>query len=178
MNRRPWTPIALTAGMLLLACAGESPLGAGDGGGSGGGGGGGGGGGPTLQPATYSASVNPTPPAGYTIPTEAPYRWQAYLYDNGAWVAVGRAQVTSDPSALMVIDCNDPVMGDACTAHRSAMIQVTIDATSPSPALLCSYKSGFQFRDDFFLNTPLGRMSVAPVATSSQDPGNQGVCFP
>lgn len=150
-------------------------MGSSDGGGNGGDGGGGG---STLKPATYNASVNPTPPPGYTILGEAPYRWQAYLYDDGAWVAVGAPRATDTPSTPVVVDCNAPVVGDACTLHGSAMIQVTITEVSPGPALLCAYKSGFQFRDDFFLNTPLGTLSVAPAATSGQDPANQGICFP
>lgn len=173
MNGRPWIYGSLLAGILLFACSQDSPVGSSDGGGSGGGGGG-----STLAPATYNASVNPTLPPGYSILGEAPYRWQPYFFDNGAWVAVGHPQVTDSPSTLIVIDCNDPGIQDACTVHRSAMIQLTITAVSPGPALLCAYKSGFQFRDDFFLNTPLGAMSVAPVASSSQNPANQGICFP
>jgi hypothetical protein len=175
MNRRSWTSVALLAAVLLPGCAGESAVDTGGGSGSGGGGGAGG---STLQPATYNASVNPALPPGYAIPDEMPYRWQAYLYDSGRWIPVGPPKATDGPAALMVINCNDPVMQDACRRHGSAMIQVTIDAVSPGPALLCSYKSGFQFRDDFYLNTPLGPISVAPVASSSQDPMNQGVCFP
>jgi hypothetical protein len=166
---------ALLAGCSLLACAQDSPVGSSDGDGSGDGGGGAG---STLEPATYNASVNPTPPPGYSILGEAPYRWQAYLYDNGTWVPVGHPQVTDSSATLVVIDCNGARTRDACTEHGSAMIQVTVTAVSPGPTLLCTYKSGFQFRDDFFLNTPLGNMSIAPVASSSQDPSNQGTCFP
>lgn len=86
-------------------------------------------------------------------------------------------QATDTPSTPVVTDCNDLGIQDACTVDRSAMIQVTITDVSPGPALLCGHKSGFQFCDDGFLNTPLGTLSVAPVATSSQDPANQGICF-
>ncbi len=177
MIGRPWLYGSLLAGILLLACSHDSLVGT-DGGGGSGGGGGGGGGGSTLKPATFNASVNPIVPPGYSILGDAPYRWQAFVRYNGVWVAVGVPQVTESPSALLVIDCNDPGIQNACTLHRSAMIQVTIAEVSPGPALLCSYKSGFQFRDDFFLNTPLGHVDLAPAAVSSLDPANEGICFP
>ncbi|MEZ4413983.1 MAG: hypothetical protein R2910_13420 [Gemmatimonadales bacterium] len=173
MIGRSWLHRALLSAVFLLACSQDSPVGSSEGGGSGNGGGN-----PTLNPATFKASVNPTIPPGYSIFGEMPYQWQAYFYADGAWVAVGHPQLTEDPSTLLVIDCNDPAIQDACTIHRSAMIQVTIRNVSPGPALLCGYKSGFRFYDDFLLSTPVGTLSVAPVASSSQDPMNQGTCFP
>jgi len=173
MTARPWLPVPLLAGLFLLACTPESYLGT-----TGGGEVDNAGGGPPLKPATFTASVNPTPPPGYSILDEAPYQWQAYVYFDGAWVAVGHPRLTDAPSVRLVIDCNDPGIHDACTVHRSALIQVTVTRVSPGPALLCGYKSGFQFLDDFLLSTPIGPLSLAPVASSSQDPANQGTCFP
>lgn len=161
------------AASLLLACAAGSPVAD-----SGGNGNGGGDPAPLLKPATFTASVNPTAPAGYSIAGETPYQWQAYVYYAGAWVAVGGRQSTAAPSATLVIDCNDPVLQDGCTLHRSAMIQLTVSSAVPGPVLLCAYKSGFQFRDDFLLSTPLGNLNLAPVASSSNDPRNEGTCFP
>jgi hypothetical protein len=166
---------ALLAGALLLACSQDTPVETrgGDGGENGTGGAN-----PTLNPATFKASVNPAPPPGYSIVGEVPYAWQAYVYLDSAWVAVGRPWLTEGPAATLVIDCNDPAIQEACTIHRSAMIQVTIRTVSPGPALLCAYKSGFRFYDDFLLNTPVGTLSLAPVAASSQDSLNQGICYP
>jgi len=172
MVRRSWIGVAALVGV-LLGCAGDPPLGT-----NVGGGGGEGGGDPTLNPARFTATVNPTPPPGYRILDEAPYQWQAYFYDDGAWVAAGRPQVTDAPRTVLVIDCNDPGIRDACLEHRSAMIQVTVTRVSPGPALLCAYKVGFQFLDDFLLNTPVGTLSLAPAASSGLDPANRGTCFP
>jgi len=161
------------AGAFLLACASELPVGH-----TGGSGGDTGDPDPALQPATFTASVNPTPPPGYTISGDAPYRWQAYFYFEGAWVPAGPSRVTIDPAAVLVIDCNDPDLLDSCTVHRSAMITVTVAQVAPGPALLCGYKSGFRLRDDFLLSTPIGTMSLAPATSSGQDPLNQGICYP
>jgi hypothetical protein len=125
-----------------------------------------------------NASVNPAPPAGYCIFGSQPYQWQAYVYYNNAWVAVGSPQTSDGPSTLLEVDCNDVAMHDGCTLHRSALIQVSITKVEPGPALLCAYKSGFDWYDDFVLNTPLGTLSLAPVASSTQDPANAGFCFP
>lgn len=168
-----WLNRMLLASVLLLACSQDTPVGTRDGDGSGIGDED-----PPLAPATFNASVNPTVPPGYSIVGEVPYQWQAYFYFDGAWVAAGQPQSTEGPAALLVIDCNDLDIQEACTVHRSAMIQLTIREVSPGPALLCAYKSGFQFRDDFLLNTPVGTMSLAPVASSSQDSLNQGICYP
>jgi len=173
VTRRSWRHASLLVGGFLLACAHDSLVST-----SGGNGTDGGGQPPALKPATFSASVNPTLPAGYSLSGETPYRWQAYLYYDGAWVALANPQATSEPTTVLMIDCNDPAIHDACTLHLSAMIQVTITNVEPGPTLLCGYKSGFQFRDDFLLNTPVGNLSVAPAASSSQDPLNQGSCFP
>jgi hypothetical protein len=175
MLRRYWLHHALFASTLLLACSQDTPV---ETRGGDGGEGGTGGANPTLSPATFKASVNPGSPPGYSIEGEVPYAWQAYVYLDSAWVAVGRPWSTEGPAATLVIDCNDPAIQDACTIHRSAMIQVTIRNVSPGPALLCAYKSGFRFYDDFLLNTPVGILSLAPVAASSQAPQNQGICYP
>ena len=166
-------PVA--AGLLLLACSNHDFVASG---GGGGGSGGGGGGGSTLEPMEFDASVNPTAPAGYSISDEQSYEWQAYIRYSNAWVAVGSPQSSGGLSAHLVIDCNDPGMHDACTLHRSGVIQVTVTQVSPGPARLCAYKSGFQWHDGLLLSTPLGTLSLAPVASSSQDPANLGVCYP
>ncbi len=165
----------LSAGFLLLACSNNDSFGSG---GAGGGGGGGGGGVPALEPAEFVASVNPTTPPGYSISAELPYRWQAYIRYGDAWVPVGSPQATSDVSADLVIDCNDPDLHDACTLHLSGLIQVAVTQVSPGPARLCAYKSGFLWHDGRLLYTPVGSLGVAPVASSSQDPGNAGICYP
>ena len=165
---RSWLAGPLSAGFLLLACSNGDPVGSG--------GGRGGGGGPTLEPAEFNASVNPTPPAGYSI-SEEPYVWQAYIRYGDAWVAVGGPQASLGPSARLVIDCNDPGMHDACTLHRSGLIQVAVTQVSPGSVRLCAYKSGFQWYDGLLLNTPLGSLGLAPAASSSQDPANAGICY-
>ncbi|HXW96857.1 MAG TPA: hypothetical protein VEI47_04665 [Gemmatimonadales bacterium] len=165
---------SMPLGILLLACAGTDSLGNGGGGGSGGGGES-----PTLAPMEFDASVNATPPAGYTIASdEQPYSWQAYVRYGDAWIAEGSPQHSAAPAAHLVIDCNDPAMHDACTLHLPGLIQVTVTDVSPSPARLCAYKSGFLWRADLLLNTPAGSLVLAPVASSSQDPANQGACYP
>ncbi|HTS89398.1 MAG TPA: hypothetical protein VMG41_12975 [Gemmatimonadales bacterium] len=164
----------LSLGVLLLACATNDSLG------SWGGSAGGGGGGarPALEPMEFNASVNTTLPAGYSISDEQPYQWQAYIRYGDAWVPVGSSQTSDGPAADLVIDCNASQMHSACTLHLSGMIQVTVTRVSPGPARLCAYKSGFLWHDDLLLNTPLGDMSLAPVASSSQDPANEGICYP
>ena len=171
---RSWLRGPLSAGIPLLACSNDDSVGSG----GGGGGGGGDGGDPTLEPAEFNASVNSTPPAGYSISDQQPYEWRAYIRYDDAWVPVGRPQSSGGPSAYLVIDCNDPGMHDACTVHRPGLIQVAVTQVSPGSARLCAYKSGFQWYDGLLLNTPLGSLSVAPVASSSQDPANAGICYP
>jgi hypothetical protein len=163
---------ALSAALLLLACASGGPadsVGSGDGGGSGG---------PPLEPMEFNASVNPTAPAGYTIAGEQSYRWQAYVRYNDAWLAVGTPEATTDVSADLVIDCNDPALHGACTKHLPGLVQVAVTQVSPGPARLCAYKSGFLWHDGLLINTPVGSLEVAPVASSSLDPGNAGICYP
>ncbi len=174
MVRRSWLRGPLPAAFLLLACSNTDSLGSG----GGNGGGGGGGGGQALEPAKFNASVNPTSPAGYSIAGEQPYEWQAYIRYSDTWVAVGSPQISAGPAAYLAIDCNDPGMHDACTLHLSGLIQVAVTQVSPDPARLCAYKSGFQWHDGLLLNTPLGSLGVAPVASSSQDPANAGICYP
>lgn len=173
MSRRFRLSRAMLLGILLLSCSPETPLGSVDDGGTGTGSGN-----PTLHPATFRASVNPDPPPGFQILGEAPFQWQAFFYHEGAWVAAGPPRFTETPATRLVINCNDPALLDACTLHRQAMIQVTVRDVSPGPTLLCAYKSGFAYYDDFLLSTPVGTLSVAPAATTGQDPANQGTCFP
>jgi hypothetical protein len=164
--------VLLPAVPLFVACTTPS-----DHSGSPGGGGGGGGGGSTLEPATYNASVNSTLPPGYSIYGIQPYQWQAYVYING-WVPADGPKYSMGPSAVLNVDCNGPVMTDACTSHLPGMIQVAVITVLPGPTRLCAYKSGFRLADGLLLNTPLGNLAVAPVASSSQDPANAGVCYP
>ncbi len=172
---RFWLSGSLCAACLLLACSNSYPMGSG---GGGGGGSGGSGGGPTPAPAEFNASVSPTLPAGYAISGAQPYEWQAFIRYNAAWVAVGSPHTSRGPAAYLVIDCNDPGIHDACTVHLPGLIQVTVTQVTPSPARLCAYKSGFRWLGGLLLNTPVGTLSLAPVASSSQDPANAGICYP
>lgn len=165
---RAWRTVAL---FLLAGCAGRDATG------HSGSDGNGGGTPPPLEPAEFSASANPTPPAGYTIASEQSYKWQAYIRYADAWVAVGSPQSTADVTADLVIDCNTPEMHDACTLHLPGLILLSVTQVTPS-ARLCAYKGGFLWHDGLLLFTPVGSLGVAPVAASSLDPGNAGICYP
>jgi hypothetical protein len=171
MRWRSWLCGPLPAALLLLACSSGDFV-------ANEGGNGGGGGGSTLEPMEFNASVNPAAPAGYSIYGEQAYEWQAYIRYSDAWVAAGAPQTSAGLPVHLVIDCNDPGMHDACTLHLSGLIQVTVTQVSPGPARLCAYKSGFLWHDGLLLNTPVGSLSLAPVASSSQDPANRGICYP
>ncbi len=169
MIRRQGRVRRSVAVFLLIGCAGKGttdPAGPG-------------GGGPPLplEPAEFNASVNPTPPAGYTIANEQSYRWQAYIRYADAWVPVGNSMATADVSADLVIDCNAAEMHNACTLHLPGLILLSVTQVTPS-ARLCAFKSGFLWHDGRLLYTPVGSLEVAPVATSSLDPGNAGICYP
>lgn len=169
MGWRSWLCGPLSAGLLLLACSNTTSSAVG---------GGGGGGGSTLQPMQFNASVNPTLPPGYSMSDDQSYQWQAYIRYGNAWVAAGGPHTSVGLTTHLVIDCNDPGMHDACTLHLPGLIQVAVTQVSPGPARLCAYKSGFQWYDGLLLNTPVGSLGLAPVTSSSEDPGNVGVCYP